>query len=328
MPDLWMPGAERRPVGNTAAMNGGPPRVTWHATSNDSDWSYVHERDYFASGGADMAPHLLWDPFTGQIAQFFPASSRALALKNATGEQTNRTGDYNIQIETVFTSGETVNGRRYADIADTPCAGLDRLMAWLRSLGIPDTWPGGAPRAWARQTVSLDTWRTRGGHYGHLHVPGNDHIDPGPMPNLFSTAEDDMTPEEHAWLKDLRDNVAFKIWSYKGQGRGQDAYADLGAAADPTTILGYRNPVMDKASVDAGTGHIPDVYGLTTGASSGMKALLTQVSAQNAAITALTTAVGDIHSGVDTATLVAAVQQAITDAVVDVDVTVHDATPS
>ncbi|MEV6548018.1 hypothetical protein AB0M57_04820 [Streptomyces sp. NPDC051597] len=278
MPDMWMPGAERRPVGNTAPMNGGPPRVTWHATSNDSDWSYLHERDFFASGGADVAPHLLWDPFTGQIAQFFPASSRALALKNATGEQTNRTGTYNIQIEVVFTNNESVSGRRYANIVDTPCTGLDRLMAWLRSLGVLDTWPGGAPRAWARQTVSLDVWRTRGGHYGHCHVPGNDHIDPGPMPNLFSTAEDDMTPEEHGWLKDLRDNVGFMVWSYKSS-RGRDAYADLGAAADPRTILGYRNPDMDKASVDAGTGHIPDVYGHITGSGTGVKTIVDLIAA-------------------------------------------------
>ncbi|WP_455713417.1 peptidoglycan-binding protein [Streptomyces tanashiensis] len=25
------------------------------------------------------------------------------------------------------------------------------------------------------------TWQTKGGHYGHCHVPGNDHWDPGPI---------------------------------------------------------------------------------------------------------------------------------------------------
>lgn len=222
MPDLWMPGAERRPVGNTGAMNGGPPRATWHATSNDNDWTYAAESAYFGSGGAGVAPHLVWDPFTGQICQYFPANSRALALKNATGEQTNRTGSVNIQIEVVFTNNETVAGRRYANIADTPCKNLGQIMAWLRSFGIPDVWPGGAPKAWARQTVSLDTWRTRGGHYGHCHVPGNDHIDPGPMPALFgaiptspiSSEDDDMpTPQE----------IATAVWnSYEKDPQGGD----------------------------------------------------------------------------------------------------------
>ncbi|WP_203635197.1 hypothetical protein [Streptomyces sp. SID10815] len=230
MPDLWMPGAERRPVGNTDVMNGGPARATWHATSNTNDWSYKNESAYFAAGGAGMAPHLIVDPFTGQICQYFPADSRALALKNADGERTNRTGKYNIQIEVVFTPGETVNGRRYANIADTPCKGIPEILAWLRSLGIPDAWPGGAPRAWARQTVSLDTWRSQAGHYGHCHVPGNDHIDPGPMPAFTTTPapEEDMTPDQAKQLKALYDVLTpYGGWDYKGKGETRDAYAYL-----------------------------------------------------------------------------------------------------
>ncbi|MGW1000488.1 endolysin [Streptomyces sp. NPDC002520] len=187
MPDLWMPGAFRHSLGNTGAMNGGPSRAVWHITSNATDWTFARELGWFTGGGAGVAPHLLWDPFTGQIAQFFPADSRALALENAGDVKTNRTGAYCVQIETVFTAGETVNGKRYATVQDTPCKGLDQIMAWLRSLGIPDVWPGGAPTAFARDTVSLDTWLHRGGHYGHNQIPGNSHVDPGPMPNLFTS---------------------------------------------------------------------------------------------------------------------------------------------
>jgi hypothetical protein len=133
-----------------------------------------------------VAPHLLWDPFTGEIAQFFPANSRSLSLQNAGSVKTNRTGAYCIQIETVFTEGETVNGKRYNTVRDTPCKGLSGIMAWLRSLGIPDAWPGGAPTAFARDTVPMDTWLKLGGHYGHNQIPGNSHVDPGPMPNLFA----------------------------------------------------------------------------------------------------------------------------------------------
>lgn len=188
MVNLWMPGAARHSLGNTGAMNGGPARAVWHITSNAKDWTFANELGWFTGGGADVAPHLLWDPFSGEIAQFFPADSRSLSLQNAGTVRTNRTGAYCIQVETVFTEGETVGGKKYATVRDTPCKGLDAIVTWLRTLGIPDVWPGGAPTGFARDTVSLDTWTGRGGHYGHNQVPGNSHVDPGPMPNLFATA--------------------------------------------------------------------------------------------------------------------------------------------
>lgn len=187
MPDLWMPGAARHAVGNTGAMSGGPARAVWHITSNAHDWTFKNELGWFTGGGAAVAPHLLWEPFTGEVAQFFPADSRSLSLQNSGAVKTNRTGKYCVQVETVFTAGETVGGKKYATVRDTPCKGLDSIVAWLRSLGIPDAWPGGAPTAFARDTVSLDTWLKLGGHYGHNQIPGNSHVDPGPMPDLFAT---------------------------------------------------------------------------------------------------------------------------------------------
>lgn len=180
-----MPGASKRSVGNAGSMEGGPARATWHTTSNPNNWDFSDHVGYFTGGGAGVAPHLLWDPFTGEIAQFFPADSRALALRNAGEVRTNRTGKYNIQIEVVFTKGETVAGKTYNSVAETPRKNLDKIVDWLRSLGIVDRWPGGKPVAWSRDTVTLSTWGGLGGHYGHNQVPGNDHVDPGPMPDIF-----------------------------------------------------------------------------------------------------------------------------------------------
>lgn len=188
MVDLWYPKAERKPVGNTGAMNGGPARAVWHITANSTDHKYENERDYFANGGAGEAPHLIWDPFTGQVAQYFPADSRSLSLKNDGSIQTNRVGKYCIQIECVFTQGETVDGKKYNSLKETPLKGLADIVAWLRSLGIVDAWPGGIPTAFARDTVSESTYQNQGGHYGHNQIPGNDHVDPGPMPDLFHLA--------------------------------------------------------------------------------------------------------------------------------------------
>lgn len=186
MVDLWMPEASRHSVGNTGAMSGGPSRVVWHTTSNAKDHNFANELGWFTGGGAGVAPHLLWDPFTGEIAQMFPASSRSLSLMNDGAVKTNRTGTYCIQIEVVFTAGETVNGKVYHSVAETPCKNLDKIMAWLKSLGIAEKWPAGAPEGMFRQTVSLDFWLNNGGHYGHNMVPGNSHVDPGVMPNLFA----------------------------------------------------------------------------------------------------------------------------------------------
>ncbi len=185
MANMLMPGAELHLVGNEGTMEGGPARATHHTTSNPNDWSFRNEVGYFANGGAGEAPHLVVDPFTGQIAQFFPANSRSLSLQNDGAVRTNRTGKYNIQIEWVFTEGEVVNGKKYNSLAETPMKGLDEVMTWLRSLGIPDVWPGGKPTAWTRDTVSADMWANQGGHYGHSQVRGNSHVDPGPMPDIF-----------------------------------------------------------------------------------------------------------------------------------------------
>ncbi|WP_237531560.1 peptidoglycan-binding protein [Streptomyces sp. SID3212] len=185
MAEMWLPGATRYNIGNTGTMNGGPARVTHHATSNTTDWTFKNESAYFNGGGRGVAPHLVADPFTGQIAQYFPANSRALALQNANDVRTNRTGKYNIQIEWVFTKGEVVNGKKYTNLADTPMKAWPTIRAWLKSLGIAETFPGGAPQSWARDTVSLDMWLKQGGHYTHAQVPGNSHVDPGPLGNLF-----------------------------------------------------------------------------------------------------------------------------------------------
>jgi hypothetical protein len=86
-------------------------------------------------------------------------------------------------------------------------------------------------------------------------------------------------------------------------------------------VLTYRNKTADAASVKAGNGHIPDVYGYLVQTNS-------LVKAQNATIATLAKAVGDLHPGVDTATLVAAVQQAIADATVHVTVDVTGDQPT
>jgi len=194
--EAWLPGAERHPTNNGGTMDGvGGARAVHHITwdRNGSAGSPIdlvpfdNLVGYFSGTGKGNAPHVLADPFTGRTAQFIPANQSARALVNLTGGvQTNMHGSACIQIEWLFFPWCRVNGKAYAELKDTPGAGLDRIVAWLRSWGVPDGWPMGMP-TW-NGNRSAGVWQNNGGHYGHSQVPENDHTDPGPIWDLFRPA--------------------------------------------------------------------------------------------------------------------------------------------
>ena len=193
MADLWMPGATRLDVGDHAPTDAAyPPRAIAHITW-DRNASAAHPQDlvpyenlrnYFSGSGQGVAPHLLWDPFTGRFTQFFPADSRSKSVVDtAGGTRTNRAGRVVIQIEALFFPYCRIGSTVYARLIDTPCKGWAELNAWIRAWGVPDTWPMGHPTDFTSHR-SEATWETRGGWYAHAHVPENDHTDPGSWPQF------------------------------------------------------------------------------------------------------------------------------------------------
>lgn len=185
---VWVPGAEfLQPVGAAGQMlNDAPARVIWHTTEAPSGTT-SRGAQYFDAMAAVLRakkaePHLLWDPVTDRLGQFFGLDKAARAVKNdpATGCQTNRTGAACIQIEVVAQAANPFTSYW------TPGPNYRALMAALRSWGIPEEFPAGELSR-AGEAVSRDhhTWMTRGGHYGHVHVPGNQHWDCG----FIDTAE-------------------------------------------------------------------------------------------------------------------------------------------
>ncbi|WP_367575270.1 peptidoglycan-binding protein [Streptomyces griseoaurantiacus] len=191
MADQWMPQAEHYDLGGHAPTDSSmPPKAIAHITA-DRDASAarpaVHVSfeallSYFTGSGREVAPHILWDPFTGQFAQFFPANSRSLSLRDlAGGTRTNRAGRVVVQVEAVFFPHTTYKGKTYARLEDTPCKGWGDLHAWVHSLGVPDVWPMGRPTSLTPHR-SEHTWEKVGGWYAHAHVPENDHVDPGSWP--------------------------------------------------------------------------------------------------------------------------------------------------
>ncbi|MCX5201037.1 peptidoglycan-binding protein [Streptomyces sp. NBC_00237] len=192
MPDLWMPGARRLDVGDTAPMDGGPAKAVAHITWDRNATaakpqplvSFETLTEYFGRNpdGRRAAPHILWDPFTGRFTQFVPADSRSKSLADrAGGTRTNRAGKVVLQIEALFFPYCRVDGKVYGRLVDTPCKGWLELLAWVRSHGVPDVWPMGRPSDFASRRDEA-TWAKQGGWYGHSQVPENDHQDPGSWP--------------------------------------------------------------------------------------------------------------------------------------------------
>ncbi|MFF9582505.1 peptidoglycan-binding protein [Streptomyces achromogenes] len=184
MPDLWMPGAQRLDIGDHAPTDGGPAKaiahITWDRNASVAKpldlVPYENLRSYFSGGGRTVAPHILWDPFTGLVTQFVPATSRSKSLVDVSGgTRTNRSGSVVIQVEALFFPYCRVAGRTYARLADTPCKGWEDLHGWVHSWGVADAWPNGRPENCTRNEK---TWETQSGWYPHKGVPENGHDDP------------------------------------------------------------------------------------------------------------------------------------------------------
>lgn len=199
-PSPWLPGAQRLPLPDTAPCDTAyPPKaiahITWDKNATKAKPAalvpFESLRSYFSGGGAAVAPHILWDPFTGRFAQYYPATSRSKSVADATGgTRTNRAGKVVIQVEALFFPWCVVAGKAYEHLTDTPCKGWPELHAWIKSWGVPDAWPMGRPTSFDPHR-SESVWEKQGGWYGHSQVPENDHQDPGSWP-AFVMEENDV----------------------------------------------------------------------------------------------------------------------------------------
>ena len=178
----YCPGAVQSPQPGGGSLNASlPARAVWHIT-----WDALKpdgtQPDFNAVSGylkkVGYCPTIMWNPFTGHIEQYYPASQSARALV-----AWNEDGAANIQVEVFFSPNCVVDGKRYPTVADTPLIGLDTILGWMDSNGIPRTWPLGSPQ-WQGNSRNVDVWNANGGHYGHCNVPDNTHTDPGPMPDI------------------------------------------------------------------------------------------------------------------------------------------------
>ncbi|MER8046511.1 peptidoglycan-binding protein LysM [Streptomyces sp. NPDC094032] len=167
MGTAWIPGVVRLgdgAIGGPMDTPDLPPRVVWHTTeSGAGNAAFDAVGAYLIKQGSE--PHLLYDPTTDKLGQFGPLDRSARALRNDGDTRTNRTGRVCVQIEVLARAATPFTGYW------KPGPGFGALMAAVRSWGVPDVWAG--------RGRSRSDWRGKGGHFGHVHVPGNDHWDPG-----------------------------------------------------------------------------------------------------------------------------------------------------
>ncbi|MFF1625569.1 peptidoglycan-binding protein LysM [Streptomyces sp. NPDC058272] len=187
MGEIWIKEAERLgdgSIGGAMDSPSAPGRVVWHTTeSGHGDVSFKNVGDYLRTIGAE--PHILYDPTTDRLGQYGPLNQSARALKNDGLTRTNRTGRVCIQIEVLAKAAKPFTGYW------KPGPNFKALMRAIRSWGVPDVFPMGTPAANSASCKrNRTTWATKGGHYGHCNVPGNDHWDPGAIDKaaLFKAA--------------------------------------------------------------------------------------------------------------------------------------------
>lgn len=173
------PFATWRPIsGSSGPHLGGPFKIVHHTTEGSTAQGAM---DAFRRNRSD--PHFTVDAST--IFQHIDTAEGARALRNDPGGvQTNR--DSAVQIELVGFAHLPKDSRALTNLA--------RLCRWIEAQhDVPREWPSGRPlpakngKDPGGHNRDAATWDSRGGHFGHCHVPENTHWDPA-----YSAAEADF----------------------------------------------------------------------------------------------------------------------------------------
>lgn len=167
----WYPGATKVPgrsAGSHAAGSG--PKIVHHTTEGSSTAGAVG-----AYRGSGSWPHFTieWTGSRLKVTQHLPVSVAARALAHPSGPETNRANCVQIEHVGFARSTEDWPAARFAAVADL-CRWIERQTGCPAATGPGTQWGKDHP-----PRVSGVSFFKGSGHYGHQHVPGNDHWDPG-----------------------------------------------------------------------------------------------------------------------------------------------------
>ena len=182
MGEIWIPEAEDlKAIGTSGTMTGkGGPRATLHCTvSAPGSFDAMHR----VLTGKASEPHLLYDPKTDRLGQYFALnrSARALMGSPAVNPSHNKVGTVNIQIEVCAFPDDWTKGW-------TPGPNFAAMLRAIRSWGIADEFVARLPTSAidrinvARSAAFLTSSKGGGKWWGHCHYPSPEtHWDPGPI---------------------------------------------------------------------------------------------------------------------------------------------------
>ena len=170
--DGFMDGVERVVLEDAGPHVAGRPKLCWHSTEGSTIEGAIS-----AYRAKRSSPHFTIDPGRDRIVQHISIFKSGRALMHPSGTpETNRART--IQVEIVG------NAAQMDQLSPDELRSLTRLARWIeRNAGVPSTcdvefvrFPAGVPRRLQGQR-----WLDYSGHHGHMHVPANDHEDPGAL---------------------------------------------------------------------------------------------------------------------------------------------------
>ncbi|GAB2769376.1 peptidoglycan-binding protein LysM [Streptomyces bullii] len=237
---LWIEEAVRfgdGVIGGPMDTPGYPPRVVHHTTESPAGGKYLEAvASYLIKVAAE--PHLIYCPVTDRVGQFGPLNHSARALRNDGPRRTNREGRVCIQIEVLGHAARPWTAGW--DPRDKP--GWQRILTAIRSWDVPDAWPAGPPATYPGGSAprSRSLWQSKGGHFGHCHVPGNDHGDPGAIDTAKVLSTTDGPPPERR--PGLKVSLAHVVSAAKKDPSGADGHrthpADVRVVEDALVVEG------------------------------------------------------------------------------------------
>lgn len=170
-----------------------------HTTESAPGSSFRAVAGYF-DRNPGSAPHVLYDPATGDVVQFLAADEPAKALRNLPGGvETNLRPGGVFQVEVI---GRAAECGAYDDAWYSHLQAF--LVQWSTLLRIPYTFYDGprlSPQAWS---TAEPRW------YGHCHVPENDHSDPGTLD--LARLRIPLQPRQEAAVAALEDVTPITIY--------------------------------------------------------------------------------------------------------------------
>lgn len=256
MSELWYPGAvtsEQFP--GCGGFVFGPPRIVLHSTEGSTAEGAL--QTYKATGNYS---HFTVD--SSRVFQHCAINVGSTALQHPAGTiDTNKASAVQIEIVGVAKNAPIFSGALLANVA--------RLLRWIEV-------QTGTPAVHADFTgprFSAGQWQSFSGTCGHMHVPNNDHTDPGNInvAALFPSAPKDVVmpdfspaivvepvvsalacPSGGAWT--LAASGAVDAWecAYKGGANNQPYFAGRKAAKlvyanQQETAAGKTYTIIDTA---------------------------------------------------------------------------------